>query len=345
MYKKNHFTLANIKYFLYLCKRYCVTMPKRILILLLTLLVISVSRVFAGSMDTLHTTYVVNSDYVPTHVLTFSVGGGLHTLMPKLTEDAKNTIGLGKSVGGGAQVQATYTFYFHKYVGVTAGVGFDMYTGNFNGHFTDRVWLWDNYNKMNYWLNSEYKDFKESEQLYMVTVPAGITGRVNVTDPIQLRGTVGLGMNIIAGSHYRATGQLETTADYPDYNLHFDPDLPQHGFSNYYMGGYNGKIDNIFPVSMFVFGDFGMHYQFTKRYGLYAGIYFNYTCINTVRPTTDDAGNRPELVTFNSRTKQFTYSGVINSKFVEALNPLSVGVKVGFTLTYPDPAKCNCEDR
>ena len=311
---------------------------------MLTLLVISAPRVMAGSTDTLHTTYVVNSDYVPTHVVTISAGGGLHTLLPKLSEDGANTVGLGKAVGAGAQLQATYTYYIHKYVGITGGVGFEMYSGNMNGSFTDRVWLYDTYNEKNYWLNSSYTNFKEREQLYMVTIPVGASARVNLTDPIQLRGTVGLGMNIVAGSHFRGEGQLETTADYPDYNLHFDSDLPQHGFSNYYMGGYNGKIANTFPVSMFVFADFGMHYQFDKRYGIYAGVYFSYTCFSSIRPTTDDAGNRPELVTFDMSTRQFTYSGMFNSKFVEAINPLAVGVKVGFTLTFLDPIKCNCEN-
>ena len=331
----------------------CVIMPKKIIILLLTLLVISVPRVFAGSTDTLHTTYVVNSDYVPTHVVQLSVGGGLHTLMPRLTEEGKNTAGLRGGHGAGAQAQAIYTYFIHKYVGITAGFGFELYTGNMNGEFSNRVQLVDRVNRymnlpngqnMLYWLNSDYKDFKESQQLYMLTIPVGVTGRVNITDPIQLRGTVGFGMSIIAGSHYRATGQLEPTADYPDYNLHFDSDLPQHGFSNYYLGGYQGKIENTFPVNMFVYGDFGMHYQFTRRWGLYAGLYISYNCFNAIRPTTDAAGNRPELVKFSMDTRQFTYAGILNSKFVEAINPLSFGVKIGVTITFLDPIKCNCEN-
>lgn len=326
-------------------------MPKRLVILLLTLLVISAPRVIAGSMDTLHTTYVVNSDYVPTHVVTVSLGGGLHTLLPKLSEAGSTTVGLGKTVGAGTQVQATYTYYFHKYVGVTGGLGFELYSGKMNGTFTDHTELFyqdPEYvvprKEGMYTLNSEYKNFKERELLYMLTVPVGVTGRVNLTDPIQLRGTVGFGMNILAGSHFRGDGELETTGDFPFMNLHIDSDMPQHGFSNYYMGGYHGKIDNTFPVSMFVFADFGMNYQFNRRWGLYVGLYFSYTCFSSIRPTTDDAGNRPELVTFDSSTKQFTYSGMFNSKFVDAINPLAVGVKVGFTLSFLDPAKCNCEN-
>lgn len=311
---------------------------------MLTLLVIGAPRLFAGSTDTLHTTYVVNSDYVPTHVVQISAGGGLHTLLPKLTEDGRNTLGLTNGVGAGAQVQATYTYYIHKYVGITGGFGFDMYSGNMHGEFSDRVWLYDNYNKMNYWLNSDYTDFREREQVYMLTIPVGVSGRVNLTDPIQLRGTIGFGMSAIVGSHFRAEGQLTTTADYPDYNLHFDPDLPQHGFSNYYMGGYQGKIENSFPVNMFIYGDFGMHYQFNRRWGVYAGVYVQYNCFSAIRPTTDLAGRRPELVKFDSQTKQFTYAGMLNSKFVEAINPLSFGVKVGVTITFLDPIKCNCED-
>ena len=311
---------------------------------MVTLLSVSVSFVMAGSRDTLHTTYVVNSDFVPLHVVQLSAGGGLHCLMPKLTEDGVNTVGLTHTVGAGAQVQATYTYYFYKYVGVTGGIGFDMYTGSMRGTFSDRVWLYDNFNQMYYWLNCDYTNFKEREQLYMLTVPVGITGRVNVTDPIQLRGTIGVGMNAIVGSHYRAEGQLTVTGDYPDYVLHFDPDLPQHGFSNYYMGGYQGKIENTFPVSMFVYADMGVHYQFNRRWGLYAGVYFSYTCFNSIRPTVNEVGRRPELISFDPYSKQWSYSGIINSKFVEALNPLSVGLKVGVTMTFLDPIKCNCEN-
>jgi len=343
--KKSHNSCIYQNFFVSL-QANCVTMSKKSVILLLTLLVISIPRVFAGSADTLHTTYVVKSDYVPTHVVTISAGGGLHALLPTLTQEGKDMIGLGKSVGAGAQLQATYTYYFHKYVGITAGLGFELYTGNMNGAFTDSVYLYDSHpnNQMYYWLYNKYIDFKEREQLYMLTIPVGITGRVNVTDPIQLRGTIGFGMNAIVGSHYKGQGQMEATGYYPDYELHFDPDLPQHGFSNYFMGGYSGSIANTFPVSMFIFGDFGMHYQFTRRYGLYAGIYISYTCFNAIRPTVDEVGNRPELVKYDMATRQWEYSGIINSKFVQALNPLSVGVKIGFTLTFLDPIKCNCEN-
>ncbi|MBO4578332.1 MAG: hypothetical protein J5688_06445 [Paludibacteraceae bacterium] len=318
-------------------------MAKRLVILLVSLLLVGVSAVMAGSRDTLHTTYVVNTDYVPTHVITASIGTGVHTLLPKLSADGQNTLGLKAGVGGGFQLQALYTYYIHKYVGITGGLGFDMYSGNMHGEFNDRVWLYDKDNRMNYWLNSDYHDFKEREQLYMLTIPIGATGRINLTDPLQLRGTLGIGMNVIVGSHFRGQGQLETTADYPDYNLHFDSDLPQHGFSNYYMGGYNGKIENTFPVNMFVFADIGAHYQFTRRWGVYGGIYFEYSCFNAVRPTVNDAGRRPELVTFDAQTKQFTYSGMINSKFIEALHPFCIGIKAGVTITYMSRAKCNCD--
>lgn len=328
-----------------------VIMSKKALIVLVSLLMVSVCSVMAGSRDTLHTTYVVNTDFVPLHVVQVSAGGGLHCLLPKLTDEGIQAKGLRSGVGAGAQVQATYTYYFYKYVGVTGGLGFELYTGNMNGAFSDKVQMYykdpahaTQQKEMYYWMNFDYQNFRESEQLYLLTIPVGVSGRVNVTDPLQLRGTVGLGMNIVAGSHYKGSGQLETTGDFPTLNLHLDPDLPQHGFSDYFMGGYQGKIQNTFPVSMFVFADLGVHYQFTRRYGIYGGIYFSYTCFNSVRPTTNEFGRRPELVEFDTKTKQFEYSGMINSKFVEALNPLAVGIKVGFTLTFLDPIKCNCED-
>lgn len=268
----------------------------------------------------------------------------MHSLMHQLSQKGIESAGLGKSIGAGGQLQATYTYYFHKYVGVTGGFGFEVYTGNMNGSFVDSVYLFDKDNGMYYWLHSDFKEFKEREQLYMITVPVGLTGRINITDPLQLRGTVGFGMNVTVGSHFRALGELETTAYYPDMHLRFNPDLPQHGFSNYFMGGYNGKITNTFPVNMFVFGDFGVHYQFTKRWGVYAGVYVSYTCFNAVRPTYTAANDRLELINFNLKDKQWTYTGIINSKFVEALNPLSVGIKVGVTITYLSPAHCNCED-
>ncbi|MBQ7530856.1 MAG: hypothetical protein IJT12_04050 [Paludibacteraceae bacterium] len=320
-------------------------MPKRLFILLVSLLFVSGSYVVAGNRDTLHTTYVVNSDYVPTHVVTASLGGGMQTLMPKLTDEGRTTLGLKDGLGAGMQLQALYTYYIHKYVGITGGLGFELYSGNMHGAFSDSVYLYDNHpnNQMNYWLYSDYTNFKEREQLYMLTIPVGVTGRINLTDPLQLRGTLGLGMNMIVGSHYRGDGQLTTTAYYPDYNLHFDPDLPAHGFSQYFMGGYQGKIENTFPVSMFIIADIGAHYQFTRRWGIYGGLYFSYTCFNAVRPTVNDAGRRPELVSYDNATKQWTYSGMINSKFVEALHPFAFGVKVGVTITYLSPAKCNCE--
>lgn len=319
-------------------------MRNKLVILLVTMLMMSVQNAMAFQEDTLHTTFIANSLFQPKHIITVGVGGGMHALMHHVSDEGVAMAGLGKSVGAGGQFTATYTYLFHKYVGVTGGLGFDMYTGNMNGAFVDRVYHFDSDNKLYRWLNRDFKEFKEQEQVYMFTIPVGITGRLNITDPIQLRGTAGIGMNIIVGSHYRADGMMEATADYPIYNLHFDADLPQHGLSDYYLHGYQGKIQNTYPVNMFVFGDVGVNYQITKRWGVYAGIYVSYTCFNAVRPTVDAANQRLELIDYNIRDKQWNYSGIINSKFVDALNPLSVGLKVAVTITFLSPAHCNCDD-
>ena len=294
--------------------------------------------------DTLHTTFIANTLFHPKHILTVSLGGGLHAFMHKVSDEGVAMAGLGHSVGAGGQVQATYTYLFHKYVGVTGGLGFEAYTGNMNGSFLDQVYHYDAENGLYRYLNRDFKDFKEHEQLYMLTIPVGIMGRVSFTDRMQLRGTAGVGANIVAGSHYRADGHMEATADYPIYNLHFDADLPQHGLSNYYLHGYDGKIQNTFPINMFVFGDIGVNYQLTKRWGIYAGVYVSYTIFNAVRPTVDAANQRLELIDYDIKAGQWSYSGIINSKFVDALNPLAVGIKIGVTITYLSPIHCNCED-
>lgn len=306
----------------------------------------------AGSVaDTLHTTYVVKSNFVPLHQLTVSVGGGFHSLFPTLTETGKSTPGLKANHGAGAQVQGTYTFFFHKYVGITAGIGFSMATGSMRGAFQDTVRLLGYYSEDSYtpnqtatyyYLNCDYQKFHESEQLYMFDVPVGITGRVSLTDRWLLRGTAGVGLNVVLTSHFKGDGELTTTSDWPDLNLHIDPDMPQHGFSKYFMGGYKGSFGNTFPVSMTVFGDFGAHYQHTKRIGFYAGVYFSYNCFSNIRPVVDAGNHMPELVYFEDN--QYRYGGMINSKFTESIHPLSVGLKFGVTFTWLDPIKCNCED-
>lgn len=308
---------------------------------------------FAGSTccyggpiaDTLHTTFVNKTNFIPLHHVTITAGGGLHALLPTLTEAGKNTTGLRATLGAGAQIQGTYTFFFHKYVGVTGGIGFNMCTAGMRGDFYDRTYLYDESNKMYFYHNAQYSNFHESEQLYMFEVPVGITGRVSLTDRWMLRGSVGLGMNIVVGSQFKGDGELTTSADYPDWNLHIDSDLPQHGFSHYFMGGYKGHFGNTYPLNMFVFGDFAVHYQYTKRIGFYGGIYFSYNCFSNITPQLDAAGNLPELVYFDNASRQYTYAGMVNSKFIESIHPMAVGIKVGVTLTWLDPVKCNCEDR
>lgn len=295
--------------------------------------------------DTLHTTFVNKTNFIPLHVVTITAGGGLHALLPTLTEEGKNTSGLRATLGAGTQIQGTYTFFFHKYVGVTAGVGFNLATAGMRGNFSNRTYLYSEDNAMYYWLNCDYYNFHESEQLYMFEVPVGVTGRVSLTDRWMLRGSVGLGMNIVVGSHFKGDGELDTSSDWPDLNLHIDPDLPQHGFSHFFMGGYKGSFGNTYPLNMFVFADFAAHYQYTKRIGFYAGVYFSYNCFSNIRPQLDAAGNMPELVYFDNRSRQYTYGGMVNSKFIQSITPLSVGLKFGITLTWLDPVKCNCEDR
>lgn len=295
--------------------------------------------------DTLHTTFVNKTNFIPLHVVTITAGGGLHALLPTLTETGKNTPGLRATLGAGAQVQGTYTFFFHKYVGVTAGVGFSMMTGGMRGAFRDSVYLYDGDNKMYNWLYTDYTDFHESEQLYLFEVPVGVTGRISLADRWMLRGTVGLGMNVVIASHFKGDGEFTTTGYYPDYHLHIDDDMEWHGYGHFFAGGYSGKFGNTYPLNMFVFGDFAAHYQYTKRIGFYAGLYFSYNCFSNIRPQLDAAGNMPELVYFDNQSRQYTYGGMVNSKFIQSITPLSVGLKFGITLTWLDPLKCNCEDR
>ena len=308
--------------------------------------------------DTLHTTYVINTNFVPLHVVSVTAGGGLHTLMPKLTETGVATKGLYSNLGAGAQIQGTYTFFFHKYVGVTGGVGFSLSTGGMRGAFKDSIRFTNgqysgesdgsNPQTSSGYMYFDYTDFHESEQLYTLDIPVGVTGRVSLTDRWMLRGTVGLGMSVVIYSHYKGDGQLTTTSDWDALNLHIDDDLPQHGFSRYFLGGYKGKFGNTNLLNMFVFGDFGAHYQYNKRIGFYAGVYFSYNVFNNLKPSTNELiffHDTQDFITNPDDYQNYVYGGMMNSKFVEKITPLQVGLKFGVTFTWLDPVKCNCEDR
>ena len=318
-----------------------VDMRKRFIISFL--LVAMVMPLMAVRTDELHTTFVTDKSYIPTHCVTITFGGGFQPTLARTTNYAKAISGVRNNLGGGFQLEATYTYYIHKYVGVVGGFNFEMNTGSMGGSYFDRPYLFDKANNLYYYLNSDYDKAFENHQIYMFDIPVGAASRINITDPLSFRASAGLALRIMAGSHYRASGKLTTSADYPDYNLHLDPDLPQHNLTERYLGGFQGKVANLRPVNLMVWADAGMHYQFNKRWGIYAGIYFTYTCLNALDNWANtNPTSTGEVLMFDG--KKLDYFGMLNSKLVDALNPLSVGVKVGVTITYLDPIKCSCKD-
>lgn len=297
----------------------CKMVMKKILFVLLLLSVFVNAEAQHRKRDTLNLcrkgSYVV-----------FDIGGGFHTLSYKLA-------GYGtKNPGLGLTGRAGYRYFFGK---GNFGAGFDV---NFKTYSASGQFSY--LNEINgaidadndvYTNRTYYKHLKEKQSAVIMNIPVGVFYQHKFERKFKLGGGLGFVYQSVISDKYKVkAGSLETTGYYDIYNLEI------YGIDHHYFytrdksqlkSGDNG-LKNTFGM----FAELNFCYVLTPRLDLNFGLYYVYGFKNQIE-TSDKYQFDPDCMSPDAYKD--VYNGVLNSKVVDKVTPLAIGVMGGLRYRLP----------
>jgi hypothetical protein len=229
--------------------------------------------------------------------------------------------------GWGAQAGLNYNFYFAPHWSVKTGAGIALYNAEATLGYTAT------YKNTIKDLNSvigdldftyTYTGYKESPSVTLVTVPVMVQGETG--GQTAFFAALGAKIGIPVSAQYKTGGQLKTTGYSSKMQVLFE-DLQGYGFSEYLV---NQTTDWDLNVSVQLSVEAGAKWRFAGKFGLYAGVYFDYGLTN-LNKKPDDAGTR--LITYQPENpSEFLYGGLFNNS--KKLYPVAAGITLRFSFGF-----------
>lgn len=291
----------------------CKSVMKKILFVLLLLMVFVDAEAQRKKKDTLNLCR-------PGSYVVFDLGGGLHTLNYDM-------VGYGaKNPGVGLTGRAGYRYFFGK-GNFGAGLDLNFKTYSASGRFTYLNEIpnavdedYDLYTHRTY-----YKKLKEKQSEVILNVPLGVFYQQKFQRKFKLGGGLGIVYQaVIADKFAVKSGHLETTANYDVYNLEL------YGMSQHYEYTRDKSQlrsgDNGFKSSFGAFAEFDFGYVLTPRLDLNFGLYYVYGFKNQIEKS-DKYQFDPDCMSPDAYKD--VYNGVLNSRVVDKVTPLAIGVMAG----------------
>lgn len=263
------------------------------------------------------------------HNLQLNFGGGMHTLHYTPLNGKWNA-------GGGAAIDLRYQLMFTRHWGLALGVGANYLTAasvyNFEGTESNLI---HPDNGRDYTSLTSFQDWKERQQILMVTIPVGIVNYEPLNDKWALSTAITFAIDLPVYNTYRATaGQYTVKGYFPSTNVTYS-DLPGHGFGTYGPDDIHGE-NALNKVGLSAHLDFGALYTLSEHTAFYFGIYGGYGLISAA-----DGGRLPLYAGGDEQR----YTGVLQSNEIRSAHTIECGVKVGFRFgladRFPDPEVCD----
>lgn len=251
--------------------------------------------------------------------------------------------------GVGATVGLNYAYYFHENWGVTAGVGFDYYSG--------RAVIGDCYE----WPGQGDSDgeaythrvyghkWTEKQNVGMVNIPVGIQTMYPLSkkeNAVKLYAGAGLQVGLPVWKTYSLpSGEIEHRGWYEQWNMEMH-DLADRDF--YYESVDNFKDSpkglQLSSVAVGVYADLGVAIPLAEQWDLMVGAFAKVTCNNMYKGDKElgwgNSSYTAQYIDGNRQTQTIShdfmpaYEGFVNSTEVETVRPWMVGLKVGFNWHY-----------
>ncbi|MCQ2329022.1 MAG: OmpA family protein [Paludibacteraceae bacterium] len=255
----------------------------------------------------------------------FSFGGGLSTMLYKPIDGVWNT-------GFGGSFELAYHVMFKPSWGLGIGIQGVYFSSsavyNFNygiEGLMHRDAIFDN-NKP-YTEKYEFRNWKERQNLVNIELPIKLLYRHRFADAWSFAFNPGIILTVpVYGTLRSDGGEAEVSGYVPSTNVEYRN--VGHHFETYKTGEYKDVIYKYFNFG--VCADLGFIHHISLKSDLYLGLYAEYHILNSIKPTNDYIAQVKDIEDVRDGKYIFDYKGSFRSDRVSKVNPLYVGVKLGF---------------
>jgi len=242
-----------------------------------------------------------------------NVGGGVHGLSYTLPNGTQKS-------AAGFTLNSAYSYFFTPSWGLQTGIGIQSFGASSSLNFMTEIYDTDSEGD-SYLFTTYYRNWQERQRVILLDIPLVVQFRYPINQKIKLLASVGANISMPLSETFKTnSGEIQTTGNYPQWHLELT-DIPAEGFTTSTQS-YYGKF-SFKPVYMGII-DAGMLYKLSEKLDLYVGGYANYGLNNALTPDTKYIYQKGGV-----------YNGLFASEQVNAVKPISVGLKVGIYLQLP----------
>lgn len=267
------------------------------------------------------------ADTIPTpqrHSLTFTLGGGLHSLNAQFTGLDYNNL------RPGGLLAIDYDIRLSGLLSLGTGIGLATYGST--TETTEQIVTSGAIDKdgESYVHTLSLTNVAERQTAFSAELPLRLTFHFPVAQSLSFFVGAQLHANILLADRYKVTsGQISTTGYYSQYHLTFDADMPENGFYSI-SPSYTGSA-GLRKVGVGLGARVGLCKELTSSLGLNVGLYGRYS-ISDLAPSDRGAQFDPDCLSadgYNAR-----YRGALASSACTSVHPLAVGLSVGLRLSF-----------
>ena len=267
-----------------------------------------------------------DSVFVGRHSLSISAGGGLHSLNPSISGSVSSN-----GLRGGGFVSLNYDFLISNGWSVGTGVGLSSYSSE--TETTEKIVTKNAIDKdgESYTHTLSLKNLAETQKASMLEIPFRATYHTAVSPRAFFE--VGAQAHIlltVKDKYETSSGTVTTTGDYPQYNLHFDSDMPENGFysvSPYYTGAIGLR-----HAGVGIGANIGLAYRLGPKISIALSLYGKYT-ITDMSPKSKSAQQyNPDCLSADGYSP--SYESALATTNCTELHPLAIGLNASFRLSF-----------
>jgi hypothetical protein len=215
-----------------------------------------------------------------------------------------------------------YTYHISDKFGITTGAGYSLYAGKaasdgFSGEYNAPDDVGDDF-RFGYTVTG----YEETQSAALLTIPVMAQYSVPLgSGSTSFYAAGGLQFGIPISAKATITPGSVTTNGYYAYENQLYENLPLHAFVDG-LAPPKSKNDIDLGLATILSLEAGLRFSLSEKLGLYTGLFFDYG-LNNIQKT-----NNKEVVGYHPSPSQFKYNSVLNTRMVDKINLMNVGVKI-----------------
>lgn len=229
--------------------------------------------------------------------------------------------GVGSKGALGVSANFEYTYLLSKKWSVTTGLGYNLFNSSISLHDVSEISPILTEKNGNRYTVTQQLNTIEKQQVAFLTIPLKANYRLELTDFISLKVTVGAAYALPISENVKMTsGSIKRSAYFPDLNVSIT-DLPSQNF-----GRYNGFIKpsskKQFKGTIMALAGVAGVYDLNEQLSVSGGIQFMFG--GNIKNISEDS--------FSANS----YSGATAASSVKSINPFMAGIGIGVSYRFVD---------